>query len=141
MVTLGGLGFFLSFFALAGLVDEESLSLFVSTLTAASGNPFSKSRSLLDDDGLRLPWPFSLFAAADLVPENPALALLRDSSVRCLLSTGEKVIFFGVSGVATALTALPTFRADRRMLSLNVHCRFFAMNQSTIKVTNDAKLC
>lgn len=47
---------------------------------------------------------------------------------------GEKVIFLGVSGVATALTALVTFRADRRMPSRNFHCRFLARKNSTAMV-------
>lgn len=96
------------------------------SLTATSGTPFSTSRT----------WRFGgcILAVSRRCSALAFFNLLLVSSSCNRFSIGEKVIFLGVSGVVTALTALVTLRADRRRPSLIFHCLFFARKNKTAVV-------
>ena len=125
ILTFGGLGLVLLSLLGKGLLAS---SVVVSTLTAESGRPFSRSRVCFS---WRSPWRRGVSA---LCCEFALFNLLAVSPSCTCFSIGENVIFFGVRGVATALTALVTLRADRRRPSLIFHCLFFARKNNTAVV-------
>lgn len=99
------------------------------TVVDEAGTPFSRSR----------PWfELAAFCSFPRLIFDPPFALFKraaDMSACFRFSMGEKVIFFGVSGVVTAFTAFVTLRADLRSPSLIFHCLFFARKNKTAVVT------